>query len=61
MNWLITYQLYEYDRPQGAAKTIVTEGHPVKFQRQQTGEYGNRSCAILFAMEIPADIVAACS
>lgn len=61
MNWLITYQMYEYAEPKGRAETVVTETHPVKFQRQRTGNYGNVSCAILFAMEVPADIVAACS
>ncbi len=61
MSWLITYQLYEYDRPQGKAITVVTETHPVELQRQHSDGCGNMSCAILFVMKVPHDIVAACS
>ncbi len=57
MSWLITYQMYEYNRLQGNAKTVVTEMHPVKFQKNKTygDDYNNISCAILFAMQVPVE------
>ena len=57
MNWLITYQSYNYGRPQGTAKTVVTKMHPVEFQKnnQYGDEYNNYFCAILFAMQVPVE------
>lgn len=53
MNWMITYQDFDYRQPVGCPKTLITETHPVVFRNSGFDEYGNRSRAILFAIEVP--------